>query len=232
MHLLRLFTTLCLGVLAALGASAQREYSPNFSLGAQGGVTLSSMAMSPEIHQKMVQGITMGLRARYHEEKLFGLIGELNITQRGWSEDFARDDAPQFAYSRRLTYIDIPLLTHIYFGPKRVKFIINLGPEVGYLLSDKISANFDYTDIKSVPGFPQGYRNNEQLNKPVENKFDYGITAGGGVEVFINRRNSLLIEGRYYFGLGNIYKATKRDYFAGSRNTTVAVTLGWLFRIR
>lgn len=218
--------------VVALTGYAQREYSPNFSIGAKGGATLSRMSFAPEVHQKMVQGLTLGITARYHEEKLFGLIGEVNLTQRGWREDFARDEAPQFDYSRRLTYVQIPLLTHIYFGPERVKFFFNLGPEIGFMINDKITANFDYEKYGSLDGFPQGYRTNEQLNKPIENKFDYGIAGGAGVEFFINKRNSILLEGRYYFGLGNVYKATKRDFFAASRTSSIEITIGYLFRLR
>lgn len=227
-----LLIILAASLLTPAGALAQREYNPNFSVGVKGGATLSNMSFNPEVHQKMVQGVTMGLLCRYHEEKLFGLIGELNITQRGWKENFARDDAPQFQYTRRLTYVQMPLMTHIYFGPEKVKFIINLGPEFGYLIGDKITANFDYHNYKSVPGFPQGYRTNEQLNKPVEVKFDYGIAAGGGVEFFINRRNSILLEGRYYFGLGNIFHATKRDFFSASRGTSIEITAAYIFRVK
>ena len=219
-------------LLGSLPALAQREYSPNFSLGLKGGATLSRMSFTPEVHQKMTQGFTMGVMARYHEEKLFGLIGELNITQRGWAEDFGRDEAPQFNYTRTLTYIQLPLLTHIYFGPRKVKFFFNLGPEFGLLLSEKTDANFDPEHYDGIQGFPQGYRTNEQLRMKVENKFDYGIAGGAGIEFFINRRNSILLEGRYYFGLGNIFNATKRDYFSASRGSSIEITLGYFFRLR
>lgn len=218
-------------VAMPLTLKAQREYSPNFSIGGRAGATLSSIAFTPEVHQKMVQGLTMGITARYTEERYFGLIGEVNITQRGWREDFARDDAPDFNYSRTLTYVQIPLLTHIYFGPRKVKFFFNLGPEVGFMINDKIDANFDYNNYASIEGFPQGYRTNEQLKMDIQNKFDYGIAGGAGVEFFINRRNSILLEGRYYFGLGNIFGASKRDYFASSRSTSIEVTLAYLFRV-
>lgn len=66
----------------------------------------------------------------------------------------------------------------------------------------------------------------------VENRFDYGIAAGAGIEVFINKRNSIMLEGRYYFGLGNIYHATKRDFFAASRGSSIEITLGYFFRLR
>lgn len=230
MKTVRIFM-LMIALSACLHGMAQREYSPNFSIGAKGGATLSNVSFSPEVHQKMVQGLTMGITARYTEERFFGLIGEIGITQRGWDENFARDEAPQFTYSRQLTYITVPLLTHIYFGSRRVKGFFNLGPQIGFLIQDKITANFDYNADASIPDFPQGYRTNEQLKMPVENKFDYGITGGAGIEFFINRRNSILIEGRYYFGLGNIYGASKRDFFAGSRNNSIEVSLGYFFRV-
>lgn len=220
-----------IAVAVSLGAMAQREYSPNFSIGARGGVTLSSMSFTPEVHQNMLMGKTIGFTARYTEERFFGLIGEVNLTQRGWKEDFVKDEAPDFEYSRTLTYVQIPLLTHIYFGSRRVKGFFNLGPEVGFMIQDKVNANFDYKNYESIQGFPQGYRTNEQLKMEVENKFDYGIAGGAGIEFFINLRNSILLEGRYYFGLGNIFKATKRDYFAASRGTSIEVTLAYFFRV-
>lgn len=222
-------------LLAALtfptAAIAQREYSPNFSIGARAGVTLSSMSFTPEVHQSMIQGKTFGITARYTEERFFGLIAEVNLTQRGWKEDFVKDEAPQFEYSRTLTYIQIPLLTHIYFGSKKFKGFFNLGPEAGFMISDKISANFDYKNYENIPDFPKGFRTNEQLKMEVENNFDYGIAGGVGMEFFINRRNSIQLEGRYYFGIGNIFKATKRDFFAASRGSSIEITLAYMFRL-
>ena len=89
-----------LALLLPVTVKAQREYSPNFSIGGKAGATLSRMSFSPEVHQKFTQGLTMGLACRYTEEKIFGLIGEINVTQRGWAEDFAKDEAPEFSYSR------------------------------------------------------------------------------------------------------------------------------------
>ena len=95
---------------------------------------------------------------------------------------FVRDEAPKFEYSRTLTYVQIPLLTHIYFGSRKVKGFFNLGPEVGFLINDKITANFDYNKYDAIEGFPQGYRTNEQLRMEVQNTFDYGIAGGAGIE--------------------------------------------------
>lgn len=66
----------------------------------------------------------------------------------------------------------------------------------------------------------------------VQNKFDYGIAAGVGVEWILKRKHSFFLEGRYYYGLGNIYKATKRDFFAASRGMSIEITLGYMIRVR
>ena len=63
----------------------------------------------------------------------------------------------------------------------------------------------------------------------VENKFDYGIAAGLGVELSLKHVGHFLLEGRYYYGLGNIYGDTKRDYFGKSNNSSIIVKLTYLF---
>lgn len=226
----RLLTIITL-LAASLTALAQREYSPNFALGAHGGATLSRMSFSPGVEQSFTSGFIMGLRARYTEENHFGLIGEINIEQRGWKENFEEQN-DLFNYRRTLTYIQIPLMTHIFFGSDKCRFFINLGPEFGYMIADDISANFDYTNIAAIPDFPRGYRTNEQLSMDVSSRFDYGISAGLGCEMIMKKRHSVMIEGRFYYGLGNIFPSSKRDYFSASRGMSIEISLGYMFRIR
>lgn len=216
-------------LLTAPAAMSQRTYEPHFAIGGKAGTTFSNMAFSPSIQQKMLQGMTFGAVARYTEEKFFGLIAELNIDQRGWQEDF---EDTRFNYKRRLTYIQLPIMTHIYFGNQKAKGFINLGPSVGYMISDAINADFDYSNPAAVEGFPIVNRHINQMTMKVKNHFDYGITAGAGLEIIIKRRHSLILEGRYYYGLGNIFSASKKDEFSASRGTSIQVTLGYLFHIK
>ena len=137
-----------------LAASAQREYDPHFWLGARAGMTLSRMEFSPPVDQSMLPGKTVAFTARYIEEKIFGLIGELVVTQRGWREDFGDDYRDQFHYDRTLTYIELPVMTHIFFGSRKVKGFFNAGPSIAFMIGDKIKADFDYTDPENVKGFP------------------------------------------------------------------------------
>lgn len=224
----RLIATLAAVVLLVLPVAAETHYKPHISIGGRAGMTMSQMSFSPSVKQGMTQGTTGAVTFRYTEEKLFGLIAELGWVQRGWAEDFEEHD---FSYKRTITYINLPLLTHIYFGSKRFKTFINLGPEVSLYLGDNVKADFDYRKPTSVPNFP-GNRQTEQLWADVTGKFDYGICAGIGFEFWVKPRHSVCVEGRFYYGLGNIYPSSKADTFGASRNMTIEVTLGYNFRLK
>lgn len=208
---------------------AQTHYKPHVSVGVKGGMTMSEMSFSPSVKQKQTKGTAGAVTFRYAEEKLFGLIAELGWSQRGWEENF--EESP-CTYSRALTYLKMPLLTHIYFGSPRFKCFVNLGPEFAYMISDKIKSNFDYRNPFQAEGFPNKARMTEQMSMSVKNKFDYGITGGVGIEFYATPRNSMTLEARYYFGLGNIFPAAKADTFSASRNTSIEICLGYNFRIR
>lgn len=215
-------------------AMAQRTYSPEFYIGGRAGATLSRMSFTPNVKQGWLTGATAGIAMRYTEEKIFGLMAELNIRQSGWKESFEDKEDPRaaslFAYHRQLTYIQLPIMTHIYFG-RRVKGFFNLGPSVSYMLGSSISSNFDYRNPQSVENFPHRNRTTEQMSMEIANRFDYGIVGGAGMEVRVARRHSMLLEGRYYFGIGNIFKSSKKDFFSASRGSSIEITLSYLFKV-
>jgi hypothetical protein len=70
-----------------------------------------------------------------------------------------------------------------------------------------------------------------QDSMAVENKFDYGVAVGLGME-FSNRHvGHFLVEGRYYYGLGNIYGNSKRDHFGRSNFGNIVIKFSYLFDI-
>ncbi|MDO5396010.1 MAG: porin family protein [Bacteroidales bacterium] len=217
-----------LATMTAISAPAETHYKPHVSIGAHGGMNMSQMSFSPSVPQNWTNGIQIGVQARYAEEKIFGIIGELNFSQRGWKERF--DDHPDLDYSRTLTYIDLPVMTHIYFGSNRFKGFVNLGPQVSYLISDNISSNFDYAHPQEA-GIPTS-RYTAQMSMKVKNRFDYGITAGLGGEYYIKPRHSAYLEVRFYYGLGNIYPSSKSDTFSASRSMSLQFTAGYNFRLK
>ena len=216
-----------LGLLVSVEADAQSHYNSRVSLGLKGGADISRMFFNPSVKQDMKPGAMAGVMFRYVEESHFGLIAEANFIQRGWKENF---EGEPFAYSRTLEYIQIPVLAHIYFG-RRGKFFINLGPEIGVRISDRVNADFDTSIASQLPGFPK-YHSVLQYTEPVKQRVDYGICAGLGGEFNINPRNSLILEARFYYGLGNLFGASRKDNFNASNSMAVEFTVGYWLRIK
>ena len=208
--------------------NAQTHYASNVAIGIKGGMDFSQVFFNPKVKQNFLPGTTAGIMVRYIEENHFGLIGELNFAQRGWKENF--EDDP-FNFSKTLDYIDLCFMAHIFFG-NRGRFFFNAGPQIGYYLGERIKANFDPYEMGSIPGFPNINRINQQMIEPVTIKVDYGISAGLGGEFNLNRRNSLSVECRFYFGLANIFSTKRVDYFNASNQMSLSATIGYWFRIK
>lgn len=223
-----------IGILAcmfAFPAMAQvGELRNNWAIGVNGGLNMSSVSFEPSIKQNSKNGMAMGLTARYMCEKYFsmmcGIQAEVNYVQRGWNEKI--EDGSNNTYSRTMNYLEIPLLAHLAFGKdaidKGVKFFVNAGPQIGMFLSESENMS-DNWDTSSRPnGIVQQY------GKMVENKLDYGILGGAGLELSTGIGHFLL-EGRYYYGLADFWGSTKKDEFGRSGHSYMGVRLTYLFDI-
>lgn len=212
-------------VIVASSTFAQKRIKREVHIGVKGGTTWSTLSISPNIRDQYTLGYTGGVALRYIEERFFGFIVELNLTQHGWGEEFANDDAA-YKYTRTTNYLEIPFLTHIYFGKKNFRFFFNLGPQIGYCIGESTNTNFDpNTTIFSE------YRETEQYYKSVEQKFDYGLVGGGGIEFRI-KQSSFMLESRYYFGLSDIFNNSSADYFSVSSNQQIQLSLSYMFNIK
>lgn len=218
--------TVLLGLISSV--KAQTHFDSRVDIGARGGVTFSTVMFKPSIMGKLGIGYTGGVMFRYTEENHFGLIAEVNLVQRGWAEKF--EDLP-YSYQRILDYVEVPVMSHIYFG-NRGKFFINAGPEIAYYLGDRIKSNFDYHDVSDLEGFNDKNRRVEQLTMDVSQKLDFGIVAGLGGEFSVNRKNSLALEARVYYGIGNVMPSGRQDTFSISNQLSFCVTAGYWFRIK
>ncbi len=208
---------------------AQSHFEGNVFWGAKGGAGISRVFFNPSVKQKFPVGAVAGLMFRYIEENHFGLIAELNFEQRGWKENF---ETTRYSYRRTLNYIQIPVLAHIYFGSPRAHFFLNAGPEIGFMVGESTFSNFDTADIANLPDFPIKDRQVAQLTLPCDTKVDYGISAGLGAEVFLNGRNSLCFEARFYYGLGNIMKTGRTEPFSSANSMGLMATFGYWFRAK
>ena len=235
------------------------EYRTDFAVGVNGGYIMSNVAFVPKVPQGMLGGPTIGLTARLTSEKYFNsicaLVGELNYAQIGWKEnilDFSdkpvprHDDKTQFLdYSRKINYVQIPVFARLGWGRERkgLQFFFQVGPQFGLYLNDKVETNFDVRQTEFNPGSKEKpnpdykYKTSRvsdvvaQDTMAIENKFDYGIVGGLGLEFSHPKVGHFLVEGRFYYGLGNIYGSSKRDYFARSNYNNIVIKFTYLFDI-
>jgi len=249
----RLALTVALLMMLILPASAQiGEHRSDLAVGVNGGYAMSSVRFLPKIPQKQEGGLTAGLTVRYTCEKYFksicAIVGEVNMIQMGWKENIMTSgeqpvrvldpvtnqpiDGKFEAYSRQMTYVQIPIFARLGWGRERrgLQAFFQVGPQISYNLSESTKANFDLDHPNTAWG-GRASQVVKQYHMPIENRFDYGIAGGLGVE-FSNRHiGHIMLEGRYYYGLGNIYGNSKRDYFAASNFQTIVVKMSYLFDI-
>ena len=233
--ILLLFSFITTGARAQIG-----EHRSIFSVGVNGGYALSNIGFTPSVSQGMHGGMTGGISMRYICEKYFSTIcsiyAEVNYAQLGWKENIKdANDQPVINaytnaaenYKRTLNYIQIPIFAHLAWGKEKkgLQFFIQAGPQFGYLLGESTDSNFAFEQRNMDDRANKVYA---QDSMSVENKFDYGIAAGAGIEYTAPKIGHFLLEGRYYYGLGNIYGDSKRDYFSKSNNGSIVIKLTYL----
>ena len=240
----RLLFSLHVVALICLGHTAVHaqvgDHRNDFSLGVNGGLVLTKVGFSPKVTQSFYPGFQAGLSARYVCEKYFSAIcsicAELNYAQRGWSEKIVDiHNQPVYneltgendMYRRRINYLQLPIMAHLAWGreQKGVNFFIELGPQFGYMLGETTTTNFTPETASMEQRVSKTVA---QYKMDVENRLDYGICGGLGIELSHPAVGHFLLAGRYYFGLGNIYKSSKRDNFSKSNISGIEVKLTYL----
>ena len=234
-------------LLFSASANAQvGEYRTDFAVGVNGGYVMDKVSFQPDVPQNMMGGLTGGLTLRYTCEKYFksicAIVAEVNYAQMGWKENIEDiDNQPVYYvddteklnplyYERRINYVQVPVMARMGWGRERKGFqgFFQIGPQIGIYMSESTSTNV-------VEGYgtqtPRSSVVVAQEKMPVEKTFDYGIAGGAGIEFSNPKMGHILLEGRYYFGLGNIFGNTKQDYFGKSNHGAIVIKMTYLFDI-
>lgn len=169
--------------------------------------------MSP-ITQAVVLGGEGGFVFRYSGQKCCAIQVELNYLQRGWRE--ANEGG---AYIRRLHYIEIPFLMHIYFGSPSFRGFVNLGPQIGYCVYD------DHGHGVRQAVSTQQYAS---IDKP----FDWGATGGIGCYYRSKKSGIYQLEVRFNYSLGTLFASSATDYFSMSNPIELGIGLAWMWEIK
>lgn len=222
---------LFVGFFCGLQAQKKKEFKPEWNIGVGVGSTFSTMSIVPtdmtqKVESKNISQLQGGLSIRYITEKYLGFIAEINYSQYGWEQKF--EEGVDYKYTHKLSYITIPFMTHIYFGSDRFRGFVNLGPQIGFLVNEKKEINGSLQ--KWIDSDPDPLENvTQHYMLKAKNKLDYGLTGGAGVELRTGIGNFNL-EGRYYFGLGDIYRSRKSDPFQRSANRAISARLTYYIK--
>ena len=230
--------------IGTLYAQRRNPFPNELHVGFGGGATMSSVDFQqPSVLASYRFGTQGGISIKHISDGHHtvpvraGIIAELNFSQQGWQEVFDQEERPGFAYSRTLNYVTLPFMTHINWGRGNVvRFFFNAGPQIGLLLGDSytmseaLADHLDEVLSQRPPGFPYGmqYRPSSDLKR-----FDYGIIAGTGLQILTGRSGHINVEGRFYFGLGDIFESRRgrQALFGRSANLVFGVRVTYYRRI-
>lgn len=225
-------------LFCSLTATAQvGEPRRNICIGVSGGLTMNKIGFDPTIKQNWHMGPTFGITARFTSERYFkafcALQLELNYAELGWTENVLNSNSQPLpdTYSRNQHYIQLPIMARLAWGREEHGLMgyVLAGPQLGYCFKEKTSQSAFTYNAEGNPDRPNGMF--AQYSMPIDKRFDYGITAGLGAEL-TTKIGHFLIEGRYYYGLSDIYKNSKKDVFGRSNNGAIVAKITYLFDVR
>lgn len=225
-------------LLSSVSAKAQvGEARNSLAVGFTGGVMMNTIGFDPTIKQNLHMGPTFGVVARYTSERYFkaycALQVELNYSVLGWRENILNSNSEPLpdTNERNIHYIQLPMLARLAWGKERrgAMGYFLAGPQIGYCLSEKSKQSAFTLNEEGNPDRPNGLYS--QYSMSIDRKFDYGITAGAGLELNTSLGH-FLIEGRYYYGLSDIFNNSKKDVFGRSNNSTIVAKVTYLFDLK
>ena len=168
-------------------------------LGGKAGASFSTLYLqehrsdvfNPRINDQAKLGFLGGVMVQFFAQPHAGIQAELNLVQKGWTEVL---DTANNTFSTTLNYLELPVMTHLYLGKGKTRWFLNIGPNIGLLLS------YSESDIDPELEDLISFRMTDENRK----NFSVGIQGGAG----INRRTPighLQFDFTYSLSFSNIF---------------------------
>lgn len=193
---------------------------PSLQIGASVGATASQVLFMPSVAQSMAQGIRVGLVTTLANSEYTAFSLEIAYSQRGWKESYAKSRGEELAYFRKMSFIDLPLLCHLYYPINKVKMGVKLGPQIGLFLGESITAK------------GEAFTPKEQVRHALKvvNRFSWGLTGGPSLSYTFGG-HSIELDFLVYYGFNDIFSTTVRDPYSKSSELFGLLKLNYLFRL-
>ncbi|MDD4759888.1 MAG: porin family protein [Bacteroidaceae bacterium] len=223
-------------IYASVSLRAQiGESRSQLSIGGNAGFSFASVDFEPTIKQGQLVCPTVGLTMRYTCEKYFSTVCalqmEVNYMRLGWKESVMNSESQPLPdnYQREIGYVQLPMMARLAWGKEQhgLMFFLLAGPQISLYLGDTSKKSATWTlNASGNPDRPNNVY--QQYGMAIERKIDYGLTGGVGMELN-TALGHFILEGRYYFGLNDIYNNSKKDVFSRSANRVMIGKVTYLF---
>jgi len=213
-HLRYISSLVFISLLLSASLFAQQN---KFDIGVEGGPGISKFYGSDASHLQPIVAGSAGVAFQYNFPKIFSIRTGLDYERKGWEATVTFIDVYGNPVATTLDnfhfdYLTIPVLARATFG-KKVRFFVNAGPYFSVLLRTAGILG------GSTGIIPQEIVNATSTFKP----FDFGISAGAGIEIPIIERFGITVEARNNVGLINV--ADKPIYNNGNIKSYATVFL-------
>jgi len=215
-HLTRNVITIIVIFLFVQRIHAQEKFTSETTIGIKQGVNVSKVFFNPVIDQKITTGYSGGIIFKHISQKSLGIQIELNFLQQGWTEKLDTTNS----YFRRLNQINLPFMTHIELGKGDTKFLINLGPALSYLISEKERIKLiNPTDAQTYYG------------KKIDTILELGLCFGLGF-VKTTPIGSFQFESRFNQNLSDIFRNVADLKISSDKIQSVELSISYLLDLK
>lgn len=219
------------GVPSATVAAAWAPVKVDHWLGIRGGYGMATTRMEPDRDTEFLKGLFIfGLTYKFDvpKQKYVGMIEvDINYSQKGYvlHQTYGSDEMQE----RKYNVIEIPILWQPYLplGKSGTRFHLSAGPFVSYAFN---STYREYNDATGETYVDEKY----DYDSSRDNRWEYGVTIGGGFLIVIKKRWGISLDARYNIGLSDILK-DKQKYEGNPFRSPVdqiAISLGVSYKIR
>lgn len=209
-------------VLILLGLNSnlvaqKSNYPRSLWIGIHTGAQLSKYQFVPSVSQNQHLGKHIGIVSRMDLEKGASLQAELNYVSTGWQE---RYDDSSISFSRKLQYLELPIMSHLYIESSIARFFINIGPYIGYYLGGSThTSGSNFTDNQLL-----------RQTTPIKYKLSWGLQGGPGVSIKLGNRHRIELESRVLYNFQDIWSNKRSDAYSQSGELRFSASLNYLYK--
>jgi len=203
--------------LISITVAIAQELMPRLALGAKIGYQQSIVDFGGDVASNYIPGINAGFQLQYMSRRMLGFEMNLLYSQVGWIEEARGIDT----YQRKITTLEIPLMTHVAIGKGPLRVLIDAGPYLRFHLKE--------AKLNPFPDFLFPDASFTYQSSDLDANATYGLVFGGGLAY---RTPKIIIQGRGFFHLGlTNYFESQVDQFIVSTEQSVGGAVSVLLPI-